>query len=70
MGVFYNMYIVYLNITEEESPVFEFATMELAQQFCLAATQAKHVQSAMMCRHNTGKNMLILETYAQGCCIG
>jgi hypothetical protein len=64
------MYIVYLHITEKESPTFEFATMELAQQYCLVVTQAKDVQSAMICKHGAGKNMLILETYAQGCCIG
>lgn len=64
------MYIVYLHITEKESPAFEFESKEIAQHFCLAATQAKDVKSAMICKHGAGKNTLILETYAQGCCIG
>lgn len=65
-----NMYIVYLHVVGKECPTFEFATIELAEQFCLAASQAKDVQSALICKHDVGKNMLILRTYAQGCCIG
>lgn len=64
------MFIVYLHIAEKESPAFEFSSMEIAEQFCLAATQAKDVQSAMICKHGAGKNMLILKTYAQGQYLG
>ena len=64
------MYQVYLHISNSESPTFEFTTMELAQQFCTVATQATDVKSAMICKHGAGKNTIILETYAQGCCIG
>lgn len=64
------MYIVYLHITNKFCPAFEFESMETAEQFCLAATQAKGVQSAKICKHSVGKNTIILETYAQGCYIG
>ena len=64
------MLIVYLHITEKPMTTFEIATMELAEQFCLVATQAKDVQSAMICKHDVGKNMLILATYAQGHYLG
>nr|DAG56063.1 MAG TPA: hypothetical protein [Caudoviricetes sp.] len=64
------MYIVYLRVTLKSMTTFEFATMELAEQFCLAVTQAEDVQSAMICKHDTGKNMLILGTYAQGQYLG
>lgn len=64
------MYIVYLHITDKFCPPFEFESKEIAQQFCIAATQAKDVQSAKICKHSVGKNMLILETYAQGHYLG
>ena len=64
------MFIVYLRITLKSMSTFEFATMKLAEQFCLVATQAEDVQSAMICKHGVGKNMLILGTYAQGQYLG
>lgn len=70
MGVFYNMYIVCIHISEKETQAFEFVTMELAEQFCLAVTQAKDVLSAIIYKHGVGKNLLILGTYAQGHYLG
>ena len=64
------MYIVYLHVTGKEHPAFEFKELALAEAFCTVATQAKDVQSAMICKHGAGKNEVILETWAQGCCIG
>lgn len=64
------MYVVYLHIKDKFCPGFEFDSLETAEQFCLAATQAKDVKSAKICKHGTGKNTLILETYAQGHYLG
>lgn len=69
-GGYHNMYIVYLHITDKYMSTFEFVTKDIAEQFCLAATQAKDVQSAMICAHDVGNNVLILGTYAQGHYLG
>lgn len=64
------MYIVYLHIPDTECPTFKFESLEVAQQFCIAVTQAKHVQSAMIGKPDTGRNVLILKTYARGNYLG
>lgn len=64
------MYKVYLHIPDKDCPAFEFENMEIAEQFCIAVTHVKDVQSAMICKPDTGRNMLILKTYARGNFIG